>query len=240
MVELIPVLTPIALIDSTSITPLALVPLIQVLSGPRGYRTAGAFLLGLYVSYLAMALAFLFGLSAVFLRLGDWLAHRWHYPEPLDFALELLVGLALLYFALRRRDPRKTRTEGKELEGAVTPWQAFGFACVLNVVGFPGALPYFAAADAIMRADLPAFDAALAVAYYCTVFLMPLAAIVGLRAVLGRRGDAFMSAVSGFIGVWGKRILMTLMFLLGLLMMVDASFYWLRGAPLVPIGWPGA
>ena len=239
MFELIPALTPIALVDSASITPLALVPLMHVLAGPRGYRVAGAFLLGLFLSYLAMALLFLFGLSAVFLSLGDWLAHRWHNPEPLDFALELLVGLALLYFSLRRQDPRQTRTEGKSLDGAVTPWQAFGFACMLNVVGFPGAVPYFAAADAIMRADLPAFDAFLAVLFYCVVFVLPLSAIVGLRAVLGRRGEAFLNAVSGFFGTWGKRVLMILMFLLGLLMTVDALFYWLGGAPLLPIGWPG-
>ena len=37
----------------------------------------------------------------------------------------------------------------------------------------------------------------------------------------------------------GKPLLMASMLLLGLLMTVDAAFYWLRGAPLLPIGWPG-
>ena len=113
MGELIPVLTSIALVDSTSITPVALVPLMQVLAGARPYRVAAAFLIGLYVSYLAMALAFLFGLNALFLRFNAWLSHRWHHPEPVDFLVELVVGLLLVYFALRRREVRRARTEGK-------------------------------------------------------------------------------------------------------------------------------
>ena len=67
---------------------------------------------------------------------------------------------------------------------------------------------------------------------------MPLAAIVALRALLGSRGDRFLQVVSGFFDSWGKRILVALMLLLGLLMVVDAAFHWLRGAPLLPIGWP--
>lgn len=238
MTELIPILTSIALVDSTSITPLALVPLIQVLGGSRPYRVAGAFLVGLYLSYLVMALAFLFGLSSVFLKLNNWLAHRWRNPEPMDFGLELLVGVLLLYFALRRRDVRRDRVEGREMARGVSPAAAFGFACMLNVVGFPGALPYFAAADAILRADLPPTAATLSVVLYVAIFVLPLTAIVILRALLGPRGDAFMQAVSRFFEVWGKRLLMTLMLLLGLAMTLDATFYWVRGAPIVPIGWP--
>ncbi len=239
MDELIPILTSIALVDSASITPLALVPLMQVLAGARPYRVAAAFLLGLYLSYLAMALAFLFGLSAVFLRLNAWLSHRWHNPEPVDFLVELLVGILLVIFALQRRDVRRQRTEDMDVPGEVSPAAAFGFACMMNVVGFPGALPYFAAADAILRADPPPGTAVLAVAYYVLVFVVPLTSIVVLRVVLGRRGDGFMQAVSRFFATWGKRVLMLLMLVLGAVMTVDALAYWLRGAPLIPVGWPG-
>ena len=140
MIDLLPILTSIALVDSTSITPLALVPLMHVLAGPRGYQVAGAFLLGLYLSYLVMALAFLFGLSALFLRVGDWVAYRWHHPEPLDFGLELVVGLLLLYFALRRRDPRRERAGKKSLDGAVSPGQAFKHHFSVDSNAHPGPL----------------------------------------------------------------------------------------------------
>ena len=239
MHELIPILMPIALVDSASITPVALVPLMQVLAGARPYRVAAAFLIGLYLSYLAMALAFLFGLNALFLRLNAWLSHRWHNPEPVDFLVELVVGLLLVFFALRRRDVRQERTAGKTVPAEVSPAAAFGFACMLNVVGFPGALPYFAAADAILRADLPTAMAALAVVYYVLIFVAPLTVIVVLRAVLGRRGDGFMQAVSRFFETWGKRVLMALMLALGAVMTVDALVYLLQGAPLISVGWPG-
>ena len=239
MDELIPILTSIALVDSASITPLALVPLMQVLAGARPYRVAVAFLLGLYLSYLAMALAFLFGLSTVFLRLNAWLSHRWHNPEPVDFLVELLVGILLVIFALQRRDVRRQRTADMDMPGEVSPAAAFGFACMLNMVGFPGALPYFAAADAILRVDPPPGTALLAVVYYVLVFVVPLTSIVVLRVVLGRRGDGFMQAVSRFFATWGKRVLMLLMLVLGAVMTVDALAYWLRGVPLIPVGWPG-
>ena len=88
MLELLAVLTPIALIDSTSITPLALVPLATILAGRRPFGTAFAFLAGLFVSYLIMALLFLFGLSSVLTRLNAWLSYRWDNPEPADFGIQ--------------------------------------------------------------------------------------------------------------------------------------------------------
>jgi cytochrome c biogenesis protein CcdA len=238
MLELLTVLTPIALIDSTSITPLALVPLATILAGRRPFGTAFAFLAGLFISYLIMALAFLFGLSAVLTRLNAWLSHRWNNPEPADFAVQVLVGLVMLIFGLRIAEKRKSKTSGRELQSGVSPASAFGFGFLLNVVGFPGALPYFAAADRIAQADPPTSDAVIAVVYYVTIFVLPLTAIVLLRALLGQRMDAIMQAIQGFFDTWGKRLVMGLLVLLGLILVVDGVAYFL-GGPLIPIGFPG-
>ena len=71
MVGLIPILLPIALVDSLSMTPLGLVALTSILAGPRRYATAFGLLSGLFFSYLIMALAFLFGLSAFLAQAKD-------------------------------------------------------------------------------------------------------------------------------------------------------------------------
>ena len=55
------------------------------------------------------------------------------------------------------------------------------------------------------------------------VFLLPLAAIVALRALLGSRGDRFLQAVSGFFDSWGKRILVALMLLARSTMLLAVS-----------------
>ena len=239
MLELLTILAPIALIDSTSVIPLALVTLINLLAGKRPYLTSSAFLAGLFVSYLAMALGFLFGLSAVLERLNVWASHRWNNPEPVDFVVEIILGLILLFFGLKITEKRQEKSGGRKLEAAVTPAAAFGFGCMVNVVGFPGAVPYFAAADRIVQAGLPAFDAFLAVVFYVVVFVLPLVAIVVLRAVLGARMDGVMLAIKGFFDTWGKRLILVLLILLGLFLLVDGALYFLRGEPLLPIGYPG-
>ena len=174
MLELLTVLTPIALIDSTSVTPLRLVPLATILAGKRPFGTAFAFLAGLFISYLIMALLFLFGLNSVLTRLNAWFSYRWDNPEPADFGIQILVGLVMLFFGLRIAEKRKSRSSGRELQSGVSPVSAFGFGFLMNVVGFPGALPYFAAADRIAQADPPVSEAVLAVVFYVTIFVLPL------------------------------------------------------------------
>lgn len=235
MLQLLAILTPIALIDSSSVTPLSLVPLASMLAGQRPYRTAFGFLGGLFVSYWVMALAFVFGLSAVFMRLNAWLSHRWHHPEPADFMLEVLLGLVLLFFGMRIALKRRAKTSEREAPQKMTAASAFGFGVMINVVGFPGALPYFAAADQILRADPPPLMIALAVSYYVILFILPLTAIVLVRALAGAKGDALMAAVKTFFDTWGRRVLMVALLLLGAVMVVDGVTY-LMGKPIFPVG----
>ena len=240
MLDLLPVLIPIALVDSASITPLGLVPLTTILAGRRPYQTALAFLAGLFVSYLLMGLAFLFGLSTVFMRLNAWIGHRWNNPEPADFGLELLLGVVLVVVGFRIADRRRVRQQERNLDAGVTPGAAFGFGFMLNVVGFPGALPFFAFADQILRADPPAQSTVLLMAVYAAIFVLPLTVMVLLRVLLGSRGDALMLGIKGFFDIWGRRLLIVLLLALGVALTVDAALYFLRGVPLVPIGWPSA
>lgn len=239
MTELLLVLIPIALVDATSVTPLGLVPLATILAGRRPYGTALAFLGGLYVSYFLMGIGFVLGLSRVFMRLNAWAAHRWNHPEPMDFGLEILLGLIMVVAGLKIADKRRAKQEGKQLSAGVSPAAAFGFGIMINVVGFPGALPFFAAADQILRADPPVISIIALVAIYVVVFLLPLGLIVAVRALLGSRGDAFMARIKAFFDTWGRRIIIVLLLVLGLLLTFDGTLYFLRSEPLVPLGWPG-
>ncbi len=238
IVGLIPILLPIALVDSLSITPLGLVPLIRILAGPRRYATALGLLSGLFFSYLIMALAFLFGLSAVLAKVNAWLSHRWHHPEPADFAVEILIGVILVVFGWPIAAKRKEKGGRKELPAAATPGSAFSFGFMLTVVGFPGAVPYFAAAEQISRANLPVPGMVLAVTFYVVIFILPLTLLVILHRWMGARLDGFMQVCKQFFEGVGARILKIAMLLLGLLMVADGVAYFF-GAPLLPIGFPG-
>ena len=238
MVGLIPILLPIALVDSLSMTPLGLVALTSILAGPRRYATAFGLLSGLFFSYLIMALAFLFGLSAFLAQANAWVGHRWQNPEPADFGVEILIGLILVVFGWPIAAKRKKKSGGKELPAAATPGSAFSFGCVLTVVGFPGAVPYFAAAEQITRANLPVPGMVVAVITYILIYLLPLVLLVILHRWLGQRLDGFMQACQRFFEGPGARMMKIGMLLLGLLMVADGVAYFL-GAPLLPIGFPG-
>jgi threonine/homoserine/homoserine lactone efflux protein len=234
MMELLLVITPIALIDSTSVTPLAIVPLTLTLAGRRAYVNAVAFLLGLYLSYFGMAVAFLFGLSAIFGPLNRWLDAKLKSPDPADLILQIVIGLVLIFFGLRIALKRQEKTAAREAVPPITPASAFSFAAMLNIVGFPGAVPYFAAADQILKADLPAIGMVLAAAYYVALFVLPLSMLVVLRAILGSRGDAIMRRIKEFFDSWGRRVLIIVLVGLGVVLVVDGIAF-LMGHPVLPV-----
>ena len=235
MQELLLIITPIALVDSTSITPLGLVPLMSILAGPRPYPTALAFLLGLFVSYMIMGLAFLFGLGRLFEQLNAWVGHRWHHPQPVDFGVELVLGLILVIFGLRIMDTRGAKVANRHKPPQATLAAAFGLGFMMNVVGFPGALPFFAAADQIFKADPPAAATFLIMTCYALIFVTPLGILVLIRALAGARGDTLMDQTKIFFDRWGRRVLFLLLLGGGVLMIIDAGLYWLRGIPLLPV-----
>jgi cytochrome c biogenesis protein CcdA len=238
MQELYIVLASISVVDSISITTLSLAPLATMLAGRRPYLTAASFVVGLYVSYMIMALAFLFGLSIVLDRLNTWSAYRWNNPEPYDFGIEIVLGVILVFLGWKIADKRREKAGGRELKEGISPWAAFGFGFMLNVVGFPGAVPYFAAADRINQAGLSTVEAVVAVAFFVAVFVLPLVIIVLLRAALGKRMDGVMTVIKRFFDTWGKRIAVVLMILLGIFLIIDGVTYFATGTPVVPIGWP--
>jgi len=238
--ELLPLLIPIALLDSLSITPLGLVPLIGILAGPKRYATALGLLSGLFFSYLIMALAFLFGLSAVLNKVNVWLSYRWNNPAPADFGVEIALGLVLLILGWPIAVRRKEKSSGKSLASGATPGSAFSFGFVLTVVGFPGAVPYFAAADRIAQADLNDTGMVAAVVFYVTIFILPLALLVILHRLMGTRMDGFLKACQNFFATTGTTLLKVAMIILGAAMVADGVAYFFFGGPLVPIGFPAS
>jgi hypothetical protein len=98
----------------------------------------------------------------------------------------------------------------------------------------PGALPYFAAVDQILRADASTSGAVLALLWYNALFLLPLALVPLARLALGSRSQPFFDAVSRFFEVWGRRLIAAVLLVLGALLVVD-GVGWFLGRPLFPL-----
>jgi cytochrome c biogenesis protein CcdA len=232
---LLAVLTPIALFDSTSITPLCIVPLVVLFSGKRPTATASAFLLGIFLTYVVCSLVLLLGLQSVFEELNELVTDFIHkHPDTLDLVLQGIIGLAMVFFGSRMADARESEDD-RGLADDVTPTKAFTGGAVLTLVGMPGAFPLFAAADQILRADLDLTNTVAVVLFYNVVFIAPLTAVVLLRSVLGKRSDALLARINVFVSTWGHRVVVWGLILLGGTLVVDA-IGWSFGWPIIPIG----
>jgi cytochrome c biogenesis protein CcdA len=233
MLQLILVIAPIALLDSTSIIPVCLVPLAKLLASRRPILGAGALVAGVYITYLLCGILIYFGLRGVFEQLSGFLHKWWHNPDAGDFALQIVLGLALMIVGWRiSAPPRPKKT--REISSEASPIGAFLFGAGLTVIGMPGALPFFAAVDQMLRADLPAFQNVVAIATYCLIFVAPLFGIILIRVLLADRADAILGAVNRFLDTWGKGVIIVLLILLGLALTVDGIWFFVAGKPLFP------
>ncbi len=235
MLQLLLSLTPISLIDSLSLLPFAMVVLAVLLSGPKPYLASVSFLLGTTLAYFAAGLLIVFGLGEFIQRATAGIAHGCNNPRAIDYILSMVVGIALILLGYRWAIARRKRAERKQVSAGMTPGAAFVTGAGATIAGIWGALPYFAAIDQIMKADVSYAEGIVALAYYNIVFVSLAAALVLIRAVVGQRSDGLFNAVTRLFEIWGKRVLVALMIVLGSVMLAD-GVGWLLGHPVIPVG----
>ncbi len=238
MIELFATLAPIALIDSLSVAPVAMIPLLILLGEKRPLAGSLSFIAGIVLTYLPFGLLLLFGLDTLF----DSLAHsftEWWSKEPDlgEIVLEIIAGLTMLWlgYGLWRK---KGETKAEPARKGMTPLQAFAVAAFINVSGLWGALPYFAAIAQILKEDLSNGGMVSALLFYNLVFALPLLAFPALYLMLGSRSERWFARLSDFITRWSGRALAILLAALGLAMIID-GIGWLNGTPIILPGAQG-
>ena len=233
MVELLIVLTPIGLLDSTSMIPMCIVILVVLLAGPSPLLSSSALIVGIFVTYVASGLLILLGLQGVFDEISAYTLRLWKNPETEELIFQAVIGAVLLAFGVRIATARKRHTE-KPVASDMTGIQALVAGAGLTIVGLPGAVPYFAAIDLILRTDVTLPQRMLALGYYNFVFVTPLVAIVALRLILGERSTGILDAVKRFFDSWGQRLIVALLLMLGVVLLAD-GIGWFLGHPLIPV-----
>lgn len=235
MVELLSILTPIALIDSLSVISVAIVPLVLLLSGQRPVLASFAFIAGIVLTYFPFGVLLLFGLDAIFESMAARFVEWWSKEPNLgELVLQIIIGLVMIVFGYRLCTNRGKKRADKGRTG-MTPPQAFMLAAIINITGMWGALPYFAAVAQILKADFSSGGMLIALAFYNLVFALPLATFLVLRLLLGAQSERWFGLMTDFISRWGGRVLVTVLIGFGLIMMVD-GIGWLLGMPLIVPG----
>ncbi len=233
MKTIILILTPISLVDSSSIIPLSLLPLIILLSGRRPVLGSVAFLSGIFATYLILGILIALGLSSMFDQINVYLTQIWKHPDTLDLITQIIIGVILLVCGFRRPRARESRGDSG-ISDSITPPKAFIIAAGLVIIGIPGAIPYLAAIDMLLRADLSGFEVVLALLYYNVLFILPLSVLVFIRVLFPNQSDKIFDFIKDLIAKWGRRVIVTLLVILGLVMVVD-GIGWFLGIPLIPV-----
>jgi cytochrome c biogenesis protein CcdA len=232
LLPLLIVLTPIALFDSTSITPLCIVPLVALLGGPKPFLRSGAFLAGISLTYWVCSVLVLFGLQQVFADVSEFLGEKLRNPDTPDLWFQISLGVCMILFGSRMADSRQSHGD-RGLAESVSTSQAFTGGAMLTIVGMPGAFPLFAAVDQILRADPGTVGRFLAVTYYNALFILPLVSVLVLRAWLGKAVDPLLQRINDFLAKWGHRLVMWGLLLGGAVLVLDGVGY-LMGRPVLP------
>lgn len=214
------VLIPILLTDV--VNPVLFAFLVYAAGSPRPVLLSSAMLLGHTLAYLTAGIV----LALFMERIADYLSN----PHTIDFVIELVLGAVLVWLALRSRSDTGKRPDNET--PVLTLAGAFGFGAMVNFIGIPFAVPYFAAIDQILKADLSTAQAVGTLLGYNLAYALPFTVVPLLSAVMGERARPLLERVNRFLDRVSGVLMPVMLGLIGLFLLADAASYFIRGVAL--------
>jgi len=196
--------------------------MVVAVSTNRPIANSTAFLAGHTAAYFVSGIIIALGLNQI--------TDRLNHPLPVDFVIELLIGLLLLWAALASRNGKAS--EDKTPERELTPTFCFGYGAIINFIGVPFALPYFAAVDQILKANLSVEFSFTAIAFYNLAYALPFLLVVILVAVTGESSKPILDKISNLLVGLVDRFMPVILFLLGIALAADALAFLISGEAL--------
>ena len=220
MFEVWKTLIPILLADL--LNPVLFASMVYAAGTDRPVVNSTAMLLGHTVAYLAVGIVLSFGLEAASYRLAN--------PKRIDFYIEIIIGVILLWVAFRSRSVQNKDPE--ERTSSLSPVSAFGFGMVVNFIGIPFAVPYFAALSQILKTDPSFLQAFFMLLAYNVLYALPFAIVPSLVAVMGRRAQPVLQKINTVLDRGSAFLMPIILALVGLALIADALKYFWTGSSL--------
>ena len=221
MFDLLPSLAPIILVDA--LNPVLFAMLVFAAGSSRAVTNSSALLLGHTLAYFFAGVAISFGMEQVAARLAN--------PQSIDFVISGVVGLGLLLLVLPTKKAGAPVADEPEWE--LTPAKCFGFGAVVNFIGIPFALPYFAAVDQVLKADLSMTESIASLAIYNVLYALPFVVVPVMVAVSGESAKPFLEKINNFLVKASDIVMPWMLGLLGLALLADSAAYFYRGEGLL-------
>lgn len=221
MFEVLVVVLPILLVDV--LNPVLFATMVFAAGSKQPVTNSAAILVGHTLAYFVAGVAVAHGLEQVSYRLAN--------PQRIDFIIGGLIGIGLLLMVL---PTKKDGAPAASQPGwTLTPGKCLGLGAVINFLGIPFALPYFAAVDQIAKADLSAASSLAALAIYNLGYALPFVLVPVMVAVSGERAKPLLEKVNGFITKASDLLMPWLFAALGAALLADSAVYFYRGTGLL-------
>lgn len=221
MIDLFAVILPILLVDA--LNPVLFAMLVFAAGSGRPVGNSAAILIGHTLAYFVAGVAVAHGMEQISDRLAN--------PERIDFIISGLVGAGLLLMVLPTK--KNGAPAAAEPEWELTPLKCFGLGAIVNFVGIPFALPYFAVIDQLLKADLSMAGSLAVLAVYNLGYALPFVIVPAMVAVSGERAKPLLEKINGFIGKASDTLMPWLFAALGAALVADAVAYFYRGTGLI-------
>lgn len=220
MIDLLLNLIPLLVVDI--LNPMLFALMLVAIGTSNPFANSIAFLAGHTTSYFVSGLVIALGLDRILERINN--------PLPVDFVFELLVGLGCLWAALASRNGKASQQ--KEPPGQLTPVYCFGYGAIINFVGVPFALPYFAAVNQILKANLSVETSVLVLALYNAAYALPFLLVPIAVALIGDRSKPILEKINAALVRLVDIFMPIMLFLVGVALTADAVSYLVRGEAL--------
>jgi len=214
------VLFPILLTDI--VNPVLFAFLVYAAGTDRPVALSSSMLLGHTTAY--------FGAGIVLALFMESIAEYFKNPHLIDYLVQLVLACLLLWLAFGSRKDTGKRPE--EAPPQFTIVSAFLFGAVVNFIGIPFAVPYFAAIDQILKTDYSTAEAVMMLLSYNLVYALPFATVPVLSAVMGKEAKPILAKVNQVMDKISGFLMPAMLGLIGLVLLVDAVAYLVTGTSL--------
>ena len=204
------------------LNPVLFAVLVFAAGSKRAIANSSALLIGHTLAYFIAGVAISYGMEQVAERLAN--------PYRIDFLLSGVVGLGLLWMVVRTKKDGAPVADEPEWE--LTPAKCLGFGAIFNFIGIPFALPYFAAIDQILKANLSTVESLATLAIYNIAYALPFVIVPAMVAVSGDSAKPLLERINGSIAKASDIVMPWMLGLLGLALLADSTAYFYRGEGL--------
>ena len=218
MSALLPSLIAIAALDS--LNPSAIALQVYLLGTTKPIPRSIAFVIGIFFAYWTSGLLAVLGLDrliqTVIVNSGFSLS------TPLFYIIQFLTGIILLIVGVTLRIT--TQSEPVKAPQKLNLAKTFLLGMSVTILEFPTALPYFAAIEQIVRANLDLLSTMSILALYNLIFVLPPIALIVIYLFFHRQSFALtlLQRINRSIAVYSPHIIRFLILGLGIFLIADS------------------